>query len=92
MNLKRAFHSLKRVYFFADDKRPSEGLHDPAYKKTKKDYSVSSDPNASDVYKSLFTTHKDAKTHNKAHWVTYNPFYNWIRVTLCVSSVQIVFL
>jgi len=49
---------------------------DPAVKKVKSDYSVAKDPNASDVYKSLFTTHKSEKEQNRAHWVTYNPFYN----------------
>ncbi|CAG7732399.1 unnamed protein product [Allacma fusca] len=39
-------------------------------------YSVSKDPEASETYKSLFTTHSTAKTQDKAHWVTYNPFYN----------------
>lgn len=51
-------------------------LSDPKFKKTKTDYSVAKDPNASEVYKSLFTTHKTATEKQKAHWVTYNPFYN----------------
>ncbi|CAL8114274.1 unnamed protein product [Orchesella dallaii] len=41
-----------------------------------KDYSVAKDPNASETYKSLFTTHSTAQSQQKAHWVTYNPFYN----------------
>lgn len=45
-------------------------------KKMKSNYSVAKDPQASDVYKSLFTTHKSEKEQNRAHWVTYNPFYN----------------
>ncbi|XP_044764822.1 replication termination factor 2 [Coccinella septempunctata] len=45
-------------------------------KKMKSDYSVAKDPQASDVYKSLFTSHKSEKEQNRAHWVTYNPFYN----------------
>lgn len=49
---------------------------DPAYKKAKEDYSVAQDPNASEVLKSLFTTHKTAAQQTRAHWVTYNPFYN----------------
>jgi len=48
----------------------------PALKKFKSDYSVASDPNVSDTYKSLFTTSDKAKEQGKAHWVTYNPFYN----------------
>lgn len=51
-------------------------LDDPDIKRLKTDYSVAKDPNASDVYKSLFTTHHSDKEQNRAHWVTYNPFYN----------------
>ncbi|ODM96250.1 Protein RTF2 [Orchesella cincta] len=47
-----------------------------AAEKKVKDYSVAKDPNASETYKSLFTTHSTAQTQQKAHWVTYNPFYN----------------
>jgi len=43
--------------------------------KASKVYSVAKDPNASEVYKSLFTTHKTAKNQQKAHWVTFNPCY-----------------
>lgn len=50
--------------------------HDPAYKKAKSDYSVAKDPKASEVFKSIFTTHKSAAEQDRAHWVTYNPFYN----------------
>lgn len=39
-------------------------------------YSVAKDPNASEAYKSLFTSHQTAQNQQKAHWVTYNPFYN----------------
>lgn len=39
-------------------------------------YSVAKDPNASATYKSLFTSSEKAKDQQKAHWVTYNPFYN----------------
>ena len=46
------------------------------FKKTKTDYSVAKDPNASSVYKSLFTSSVAAKNQMKAHWITYNPFYN----------------
>lgn len=37
--------------------------------------SIQSDPNASSVYKSLFTSCDKAKNQTKAHWVTYNPQY-----------------
>ncbi|XP_017891779.1 protein RTF2 homolog [Ceratina calcarata] len=49
---------------------------DPAYKKIKDDYSVAKDPKASEVFKSIFTSHKSATDQDRAHWVTYNPFYN----------------
>ncbi|XP_072764124.1 replication termination factor 2 [Anoplolepis gracilipes] len=50
--------------------------NDPAYKKAKSDYSIAKDPKASEVFKSIFTTHKSAADQDRAHWVTYNPFYN----------------
>ncbi|XP_055640177.1 replication termination factor 2 [Toxorhynchites rutilus septentrionalis] len=49
---------------------------DPIFKKSKDGYSVAEDPNATAVYKSLFTTHDSEKDQKRAHWVTYNPFYN----------------
>jgi len=49
---------------------------DPAYRKAKKDYSIAKDPKTSEVFKSIFTTHKSAAQQDRAHWVTYNPFYN----------------
>ncbi|XP_072393892.1 replication termination factor 2 [Diabrotica undecimpunctata] len=45
-------------------------------RKMKPDYSVAKDKQVSNVYKSLFTSHKSEKEQNRAHWVTYNPFYN----------------
>ena len=54
----------------------NHGAEDHKLKKIKKDYSVAKDPDASDVYKSLFTTHKSEREQDRAHWVTYNPFYN----------------
>uniref|UniRef100_A0A1I8Q0X1 Replication termination factor 2 n=1 Tax=Stomoxys calcitrans TaxID=35570 RepID=A0A1I8Q0X1_STOCA len=54
----------------------SEAMQDPELKRLKTDYSVAKDPKASDVYKSLFTSHKNDKEQTRAHWVTYNPFYN----------------
>ncbi|EFA10907.1 replication termination factor 2 [Tribolium castaneum] len=58
-------------------KRPGsikENTHD--VKKIKPSYSVAKDPKVSDVYKSIFTSHESEKQQNRAHWVTYNPFYN----------------
>lgn len=43
--------------------------------KARSDYSVSKDPNASETYKSLFTTHSTATNKPKGPWVTYNPLY-----------------
>ncbi|XP_060062487.1 replication termination factor 2-like [Ylistrum balloti] len=45
-------------------------------KKTKTGGSVQDNPNASKVYKSLFTTSDLAKNQQSAHWVTFNPQYN----------------
>ncbi|XP_045524220.1 replication termination factor 2 [Pieris brassicae] len=63
------FGSFKRAH-------PNALQQDPSYKKTKKDYSIAKDPQSSEVYKSLFTTHKSEEDQKRAHWVTYNPFYN----------------
>lgn len=54
----------------------SDVLADPEMKRLKNGASVAADPKATDVYKSLFTSHKSEKEQNRAHWVTYNPFYN----------------
>nr|CDS31289.1 protein of unknown function DUF602 [Hymenolepis microstoma] len=37
--------------------------------------SVQDDPNASDVFKSLFTTSEEAKNQPQSHWITFNPLY-----------------
>ncbi|XP_055376596.1 replication termination factor 2 [Condylostylus longicornis] len=50
-------------------------MADPEMKKLKTE-SVAKDPKASEVYKSLFTSHRSEKQQDRAHWVTYNPFYN----------------
>jgi len=55
----------------------TDALLDPELKKLKDDSaSLATDPQKSDVYKSLFTTHHTSQTQERAHWVTYNPFYN----------------
>jgi len=41
----------------------------------KKTKTIQDDPKATEVFKSLFNTHKTAKQQQKAHWVTYNPQY-----------------
>ncbi|XP_013191990.1 replication termination factor 2 [Amyelois transitella] len=65
-----------RGHFGSNKRAPHADLDDPSYKKTKKNYSVAKDPQSSEVYKSLFTSHKSDQEQNRAHWVTYNPFYN----------------
>lgn len=45
-------------------------------KKMTADYSIAKDKKTSEVYKSLFTSHKSEQEQNRAHWITYNPFYN----------------
>ncbi|KAJ8865991.1 hypothetical protein PR048_033515 [Dryococelus australis] len=58
-------------------KRSVDGeLADPQFKKAKSSYSVAKDPKATSVFKSLFTSHPTALGQTKAHWITYNPFYN----------------
>lgn len=57
-------------------KEKNTNYDDPAFKKSKDDYSVAKDPKATDVYKSLFTSHQSEQSQTRAHWVTYNPFYN----------------
>ncbi|KAL7741352.1 hypothetical protein ACLKA6_013795 [Drosophila palustris] len=68
-------HKLKVV---ANPKRLGavNAMQDPEMKRLKTDFSVAKDPKASDVYKSLFTSHKTDKEQERAHWITYNPFYN----------------
>lgn len=51
-------------------------LIDPNSKKSKKDYSVACDTSATEVYKSIFTSHESEQSQGRAHWITYNPFYN----------------
>lgn len=51
-------------------------LEDPVYKKAKLAHSIAKDKTATNVYKSLFTSHDDDKNQTRAHWITYNPFYN----------------
>jgi len=41
----------------------------------KKPKTIQEDSQATEVFKSLFNTHKTAKQQQKAHWVTYNPQY-----------------
>ena len=41
----------------------------------KKLRTIQDDPQATEVFKSLFNTHKTAKQQQQAHWVTYNPQY-----------------
>lgn len=54
----------------------TDKFNDPAFKKSRESYKVAADPKASEVFKSLFTSHKSHESQTRAHWVTYNPFYN----------------
>ena len=45
-------------------------------KKEKKPQGVQNDPTKSEVYKSLFDTHKSAINKPKGNWVTFDPRYN----------------
>ena len=56
---------------------PAKSSSVPSKAKDDKKYrSVQNDPSASKVFKSLFTSSKEAKSKGSAHWVTHNPFYN----------------
>ena len=57
-------------------KRPIESSATNDAAKKQKGSSIQEDPNASEVYKSLFNTCDKAKKQTKAHWVSFNPFYN----------------
>lgn len=41
----------------------------------RKPKTIQDDPQATEVFKSLFNTHKTAQQQQHAHWVTYNPQY-----------------
>lgn len=59
-------------------KSSSSGSKGSSHTKTdqsKKLLSIQDDPNASEAYKSLFSSHETAKRQPKAHWVTHNPLY-----------------
>lgn len=73
--IKKEKHEKQDKGQTAKSKIKVEAPQDPAYKKAKEDYSVAKDPKASEVLKSLFTTHKNAAEQTRAHWVTYNPYY-----------------
>lgn len=55
-----------------------EGASGGPKDKTPTPLSIQKDPKTSATYKSLFTSSNKAKNQQSAHWVTYNPFYNWL--------------
>eukprot|EP00088_Acartia_fossae_P056952 TRINITY_DN6639_c1_g1_i10.p1 TRINITY_DN6639_c1_g1~~TRINITY_DN6639_c1_g1_i10.p1 ORF type:complete len:303 (-),score=88.80 TRINITY_DN6639_c1_g1_i10:1138-2046(-) len=58
---------------FKDQKK----TNDPSkIKSSKPKSSVQNDPNASEVYKRLFSSHKDAVNKKHGHWITFDPRYN----------------
>lgn len=70
-------NSKASVKPFLKREAPNDALIDPAIKKLKDGvFSVAEDKTKTEVYKSLFTTHKSEQDQSRAHWVTYNPFYN----------------
>lgn len=78
-NLESTTEEGKRIKKEAKPSGSGKGKRepeDPAYRKAKEDYSVAKDPKASEVFKSIFTSHKSAEEQTRAHWITYNPFYN----------------
>lgn len=74
--LKRIKKEKEKVKAGTNKPDPRREVLDPAYVKVQNDYSVAKDPEASEVLKSIFTSHKSASEQTKAHWITYNPFYN----------------
>ena len=54
----------------------SKGLKNGIEKSKKSIKSVQNDPSKSEVYKSLFSTHKTALNKPKGNWVTFDPRYN----------------
>ncbi|VDL96212.1 unnamed protein product [Schistocephalus solidus] len=79
---KESNKKIKTSDSVAGEKRTAESSHPVPVKKEKKEDlsnhhngSIQDDPNASSVYKSLFTTSKEALNQPKAHWVTFNPLY-----------------
>lgn len=68
--------SIKSNPVTGDKRAATDKMNDPAFKKSRESYHVAADPKASEVFKSLFTSHKSHEKQTRAHWVTYNPFYN----------------
>jgi len=58
---------------FKDQKKKT---NDPTKVKSSKAKSVQDDPNASEVYKKLFSSHKTALNQKQGNWVTFDPRYN----------------
>ncbi len=56
-------------------KKENPAANGAADKKEKK-AGVQSDPTKSEVYKSLFSSHKSAQNKQTGHWVTFDPRYN----------------
>lgn len=72
--VSKTIHNVKP---FLKREAPTDALIDPDIKKLKDGvFSVAEDKSKTEVYKSLFTSHKSEQDQSRAHWVTYNPFYN----------------
>jgi len=62
----------EEISAFRDQKK----TNDPSKIKKSKPSSVQEDPNASEIYKRLFSSHKSALNQPKGNWVTFDPRYN----------------
>lgn len=62
-----------------------EGASGGPKDKTPNPLSIQKDPKTSATYKSLFTSSNKAKNQQSAHWVTYNPFYNWLLILITIA-------
>lgn len=54
----------------------SKLVNKPEATAAKEGRSIAKDPNRSEAFKSLFTSHDSFKQRPVAHWITYNPLYN----------------
>ena len=81
-------HSTNAIIYLQDGEKASEGVTAPKKSKSasngsatdlskkEKKQGVQNDPTKSEVYKSLFDTHKSAQNKPKGNWVTFDPRYN----------------
>ena len=68
--------AAKKIKMPPPEASSSKGLKNGIEKSKKSIKSVQNDPSKSEVYKSLFSTHKTALNKPKGNWVTFDPRYN----------------